>query len=63
VGKTSRLQQQFTTHKTFWVDLLDEDLFERYSLKPQLLDAELEQRANSHSLPKIVVIDEVKRAP
>lgn len=63
VGKTSWLQQQFTPQETFWIDLLDEDLFERYSLKPQLLDAELEQRATSHSLPKIVVIDEVQRVP
>ena len=29
VGKTSWLQQQFTPQETFWIDLLDEDLFER----------------------------------
>jgi len=63
VGKTSWLQERFSSAGTLWVDLLDEDVFERYSLKPQRLDAELEEMKASGKLPKIVVIDEIQRVP
>jgi predicted AAA+ superfamily ATPase len=63
VGKTSWLQERFSSAGTLWVDLLDEDVFERYSLKPQRLDAELEEMKASGKLPKTVVIDEIQRVP
>ena len=41
-GKTTWLQQKFTDEDTLWLDLLDEDVFEKYSISPQRLHAELE---------------------
>ena len=63
VGKTSWLQSRFADQRVLWIDLLDEDIFEQYSLKPNSLDAELEERKVSGSLPSMVVIDEVQRVP
>ena len=63
VGKTSWLQSRFADLRVLWIDLLDEDIFEQYSLKPNSLDAELEERKVSGSLPSMVVIDEVQRVP
>jgi len=63
VGKTSWLQQRFQSQAVLWIDLLDEDVFERYSLKPQRLDAELKQLLAAKALPPVVVIDEVQRVP
>lgn len=63
VGKTSWLKEHFKKKRCLWIDLLDEESFERYSLAPQLLNAELSQLKLKHSLPKFVVIDEVQRVP
>lgn len=60
VGKTSWLHETFDKKYCFWVDLLDEDSFERYSLNPSLLDREL---SGLTKLPRYVVIDEVQRVP
>lgn len=62
-GKTSWLEANFRKSRTLWVDLLDEDNYERYSLSPQLLDSELKQLAADKQLPRYVVIDEVQRVP
>jgi predicted AAA+ superfamily ATPase len=63
VGKTSWLNAHFKSKKCLWVDLLDEESYERYSLSPQLLDAELAQLKLKRKLPKYVIIDEVQRVP
>src|SRR5438876_128826 len=63
VGKTFWLKDRFKGKKCFWIDLLDEEHFERYSLSPQLLDAELKQLAQEKKVPKFVIIDEVQRVP
>jgi predicted AAA+ superfamily ATPase len=63
VGKTSWLQHRFQGQAVLWIDLLDEDVFERYSLKPQRLDAELKQLLATKALPPVVIIDEVQRVP
>jgi len=63
VGKTSWLEQKFKKTKCLWIDLLDEDQYEQYSISPQLLDAELTALEKKKKLPDFVVIDEVQRVP
>ena len=63
VGKTSWLEKQFKKSECLWLDLLDEDHYERYSSSPQTLDAELKQLEKQKKLPSVVVIDEVQRVP
>lgn len=62
-GKTTWLQYKFGKKKTFWLDLLDEDSYEEYSIKPQTLHAELEFLREEKDLPDYVIIDEIQRIP
>ncbi|MGK5086113.1 AAA family ATPase, partial [Bdellovibrionota bacterium FG-2] len=59
-GKTTFLHAKFPPAKTHFVDLLDEELFDRYLRHPKALESELEAL---EPRPKLVVIDEVQRLP
>ncbi len=60
-GKTSLLKQEFLAQKNvLYIDLLDEDLYERYILSPQKLKAEIDLLQKK---PQWIIIDEVQRVP
>ena len=60
-GKTSLLQHEFASlPDTLRIDLLDEEIFEKYALNPQQLKSEIELLAKK---PQWVIIDEVQRVP
>jgi len=60
-GKTSLLKRFFLNNsKVLFIDLLNEDLFEKYVLSPQKLKHEIDLLKNK---PEWIVIDEVQRVP
>ncbi len=60
-GKTSLIKKEFQQGvDVLFIDLLDENIFEKYSLDPQLLKKEIDALAKK---PKWVFIDEVQRVP
>ncbi len=60
-GKTSLIRKHFSERPdSLLVDLLNEDLFEKYSLQPQLLKSEIDLMKEK---PAWVVLDEVQRIP
>ncbi len=61
-GKSSLLKSVFEKKKTLWIDLLNEDVLEKYLLRPQALADEI-SILKKGQLPEWVVIDEVQKAP
>ncbi len=59
-GKTSLLHSRFPEAQTHFIDLLDEEVFDRYLRHPKLLETELEALVPR---PKLVVLDEIQRLP
>lgn len=59
-GKTTFLKEYFRGQKTFWIDLLDPALEDRYSRHPESLTQEIQGM-----LPQIqwVIIDEIQKVP
>lgn len=62
-GKTTWLEANFVNKNVLWIDLLNEDMYEEYSISPQRLKSELEFLKENKKLPKYIVIDEVQRVP
>lgn len=62
-GKTTWLQKAFSIKNALWIDLLDEEVYEDYSITPKRLDNELNALAEAGRLPKFVIIDEIQRVP
>lgn len=62
VGKTSLLHSTFSEKTTVWIDLLNDELLDRYSVRPQLLRQEIEGLETEKAV-EWVVIDEVQKAP
>lgn len=61
VGKTSLIRSLFERREdVLFIDLLDFDLFDRYSLSPQILRKEIEVMDKR---PQWVVLDEVQKVP
>jgi uncharacterized protein len=61
VGKTSLIKSQFSPgQEVLFIDLLNEDLFEKYSLSPQILKSEIDALETK---PNWIVLDEVQRVP
>jgi predicted AAA+ superfamily ATPase len=59
-GKTTLLHSIFPKSGALFVDLLDEELFDRYLRHPKQLELELEA---IRPRPEIVVLDEIQRLP
>lgn len=60
-GKTSLLKQVFTEKEgVLYLDLLNDDLFQKYIASPQLLKKEVDFMKRK---PKWIVLDEVQRVP
>ena len=59
-GKTTLLRALLPKNKAYFVDLLDEELFDRYLRQPKQLESELEAL---DPRPQVVVLDEVQRLP
>jgi predicted AAA+ superfamily ATPase len=57
-GKSSLLKSIFNSKKCFWIDLLNEDVFKEYLLRPELLKERLIGKNFNW-----VIIDEVQRIP
>lgn len=62
VGKSYWLKEVFKNSKCLWLNLLDDEVWDKYSLHPQMLKQQLEAFAKS-DLPEWVIIDEVQKAP
>lgn len=62
VGKSYLLRESFRQKKCHWIDLLDENLWDRYSLSPEALNQEL-LAMTGEKQPEWVVIDEIQKAP
>lgn len=61
-GKSSLLKARFSGEKCLWIDLLDDDLLDRYQINPQALKNEI-LGLSAAQKPNWVVIDEVQKAP
>jgi predicted AAA+ superfamily ATPase len=59
-GKTTLLKTRFSRGETYFIDLLDEDLYDKYLRQPKLLELELEALSPR---PKLIVLDEIQRLP
>jgi len=60
-GKTSLLKHIFSsTKQVLYIDLLDDDLFQKYIISPQLLKKEVDLLKTK---PEWIVLDEVQRVP
>lgn len=59
-GKTTLLRANLSKSSTHFIDLLDEEVYDRYLRQPRAFEAELKALKPK---PKIVVIDEVQRLP
>lgn len=59
-GKTTLLRTQLAAGTTHFIDLLDEELYDRYLRNPKILEAELEALVPR---PKVIVLDEIQRLP
>lgn len=62
-GKTSFLKGYFGRNAYLWVDLLDDEILDRYQVSPQLLRREIEALQTQGKAPEWVIIDEVQKAP
>src|SRR5258708_3847104 len=61
-GKSSLLKVVFEGKNTLWIDLLNEDVLEKYLLRPQVLAEEINVLRDEQK-PEWVIIDEVQKAP
>lgn len=59
-GKSTFLKQSFDSEKTLWIDLLDPEQENRYSLRPGELSDQIRAGLNRYSW---VVIDEIQKIP
>jgi predicted AAA+ superfamily ATPase len=62
VGKSTLLNHEFSKKKTIWIDLLNEEVYDKYLINSQLLFEEI-NALKAKDLPEWVVIDEVQRVP
>jgi predicted AAA+ superfamily ATPase len=62
VGKSTLLKHEFSEKNTLWIDLLNEEIYDKYLLQPQLLLEEIDA-IKTKELPEWIVIDEVQRVP
>lgn len=59
-GKTTLLKGQFTGDNSWYVDLLDPDIEDRYSKRPALLERDLAAHPVSQ---RTVILDEIQKVP
>ncbi|MEK6704870.1 MAG: AAA family ATPase [Bdellovibrionota bacterium] len=59
-GKSTLLRNTFQKNNILYIDLLDEEIHDRYFRKPQSLESEI---AALPKKPNIVILDEVQKAP
>lgn len=62
VGKTSLLRAVLPEKSTYWIDLLNDELVDRYSVHPKMLKQEVEGLQSQKPLDWIV-IDEIQKVP
>ncbi len=62
-GKSTWLKRQFSTEKSFWVDLLDTEHEDRYLKNPKLIEADIYEKISSGNKPDWIIIDEVQKNP
>lgn len=61
-GKTTLLNDIFSSKKTIWIDLLRPAVLDKYQTNPDLLIQEIEG-LSSKELPRWIIIDEVQKIP
>ena len=59
-GKTTLLQTLLSKSEVLFIDLLDEEIFDRYLRHPKQLEIELEAL---NPRPQVIVLDEIQRLP